>query len=266
MDRGFLVLSVKNDLNLAATFGSASRQKKIKIGDFLIFNQQFNTLIKAGLPILKSLDLLAERAAAPHCGPFSLMCGSGFARARCSPRPWRRKVRFLPSMSPRYGRRASGSLTGVIDQYIAYLRVSTGFRNRLMTALIYPSVLVVAAVVMLTYWSPMRCRNSRSCTMTWHSSCRRLPQFMLAIALPLRHYFFVFIVAVRLWQPHIYLWTRSDRGALAIDRSSQACRCSAIFWLKAQIAQFVRTLSTLLAAARLWSRRWNVRRRRSAAV
>ncbi len=76
LDRGFLVLSVKNEFNLAATFGSARRQKKIKIGDFLIFNQQFNTLIKAGLPILKSLDLLgrARRSAkfaagAGRCAP-----------------------------------------------------------------------------------------------------------------------------------------------------------------------------------------------------
>ena len=38
--------------------------------DFLIFNQQFNTLIKAGLPILKALDLLAERAAVPALRPI----------------------------------------------------------------------------------------------------------------------------------------------------------------------------------------------------
>ncbi len=54
LDRGFMVLSVKNDFNLAATFGSARRQKKLKLGDFLIFNQQFNTLMKAGTITLYS--------------------------------------------------------------------------------------------------------------------------------------------------------------------------------------------------------------------
>jgi hypothetical protein len=38
--------------------------------DFLVFNQQFNTLVKAGLPILKALDLLAERAASPRLRPI----------------------------------------------------------------------------------------------------------------------------------------------------------------------------------------------------
>src|SRR6202789_390759 len=69
LDRGLMVLSIKNDFNLAGLWGRAKQQKKLKPNDFLIFNQQFNTLIKAGLPILKALDLLAERAAAPSLRP-----------------------------------------------------------------------------------------------------------------------------------------------------------------------------------------------------
>ncbi len=45
----------------------------------------------------------------------------------------------------------SGNLTGVLEQYISYLRVSTGFRSRLITALIYPAVLVVVAFLVVTY-------------------------------------------------------------------------------------------------------------------
>ncbi|MGC2292994.1 MAG: hypothetical protein WA450_13670, partial [Candidatus Acidiferrales bacterium] len=68
-ERGFHVFSVKNEFNILAQFSGATRARKILTNDFLIFNQQFNTLIKAGLPILKALDLLAERAAAPRLRP-----------------------------------------------------------------------------------------------------------------------------------------------------------------------------------------------------
>src|SRR5260370_6999910 len=54
-------------------FGAALGQRRAKTvhgNDFLVFNQQFNTLIKAGIPILKALDLLAERAAAPRLRPL----------------------------------------------------------------------------------------------------------------------------------------------------------------------------------------------------
>jgi len=53
---GYYVYSVKARGALA----SAGR-KKVKLETFLIFNQQFLTLIRAGLPILGSLDLLAKR-------------------------------------------------------------------------------------------------------------------------------------------------------------------------------------------------------------
>ena len=68
-DRGFYVFSVRNQFDLLSQFSQAGRERKIRPADFLIFNQQFNTLVRAGLPILRALDLLAERAAAPRLAP-----------------------------------------------------------------------------------------------------------------------------------------------------------------------------------------------------
>src|ERR1700745_3851201 len=68
-DRGLFVYSVESR---GGRLGSLVRRKtgrQIGGSDFLILNQQFNTLIKAGLPILKSLDLLADRASSPKLRP-----------------------------------------------------------------------------------------------------------------------------------------------------------------------------------------------------
>src|SRR5580704_17835555 len=60
--QGFLIYSIKPRFE---THGAANslktRGKSINIEEFLIFNQQFVTLIRAGLPILKALDLLSDR-------------------------------------------------------------------------------------------------------------------------------------------------------------------------------------------------------------
>lgn len=69
-DRDFYVFSVQKHLDLIAHLGKASGEQKIQPQDFLVFNQQFNTLIKAGLPILKALDLLAERASTAQLRPI----------------------------------------------------------------------------------------------------------------------------------------------------------------------------------------------------
>jgi len=70
---------------------------------------------------------------------------------------------------------------------------------------------------------------------------------MLDIAVPLRAYFLFFLFGVAAFVAVIYIWTRSDQGALAIDRLKPKVPVMGDIWLKGQIAQFVRTLSTLLA-------------------
>ena len=139
-ERGFYVFSVRHHFDLLARLTQSSSSRTIHPRDFLIFNQQFSTLIKAGLPILKALDLLADRTAAPRLRPI-------LAEVRQRVRDGALLSEALAaqgSFPPVYvtavtaGER-SGNLTGVIDQYIAYLRVSTGFRSRLVTALIYPA-------------------------------------------------------------------------------------------------------------------------------
>ncbi|MBS1855754.1 MAG: type II secretion system F family protein, partial [Acidobacteria bacterium] len=66
--QGFLIYSIKG--RGAASASSLLGRKKLNLEKFLIFNQQFVTLIRAGLPILKGLDLLAERLTDPKLGPY----------------------------------------------------------------------------------------------------------------------------------------------------------------------------------------------------
>jgi len=57
--QGFLVYWVKPKGLLSG--GRISRQRKVKAGPFVVFNQQLLTLLKAGLPVLGALDLLIKR-------------------------------------------------------------------------------------------------------------------------------------------------------------------------------------------------------------
>src|SRR5208282_1522475 len=58
VQQGYLVYWVKPRTILS---GGGGRRGKLRQSIFLIFNQQFLTLIKAGLPILTALDLLIKR-------------------------------------------------------------------------------------------------------------------------------------------------------------------------------------------------------------
>ena len=247
VDRGLFVFSVRMQFDLLTRFSGSKSDSSIRPADFLIFNQQFSTLVKAGLPILKALDLLAERAAAPRLRPIL--------------RDVRQRVRdgallsealaAQGSFPPVYvtaitaGER-SGNLTGVIDQYIAYLRVSTGFRRALATALIYPAILVLAVIVIVTYLVTYAMPQFAKLYQDLGVPLPDATRILLEVSVPLRSYFFVFAAVVVGGVVALYLWTRTLQGALAIDRLKPKVPVLGDIWLKGEIAQFVRTLSTLL--------------------
>jgi len=247
-DRGFYVFSVHKHLGLFSQLGKAAGEQRIRPQDFLVFNQQFNTLIKAGLPILKALDLLAERASTMQLRPIL-----GEVRQRVRDGALLSEAMAAQGSFPAVyitviaaGER-SGNLTGVLEQYISYLRVSTGFRSGLITALIYPSVLVATALIVVTYVVTYAMPRFAE---LYHELNVPLPaptQILLTLATPLRTYFLALVGAAALAAVGIFLWTRSQAGALAIDRLKPRMPLLGEVWLKAQIAQFARTLSTLLS-------------------
>ena len=247
-DRGFFVFSVRMHFDLLSQFSGAARERKIRPADFLIFNQQFSTLIKAGLPILKALELLAERAAAPRLRPTlqdvrqRVRDGALLSEALAAQGSF--PAVYVTAISA--GER-SGNLTGVIDQYISYLRVSTGFRTALLTALIYPAILVVTVILVLSYLVTYAMPQFAKLYQDLGVPLPAMTQLMLSMAVPLRNYFVVFAGVAVLIAAAIFLWTRTLEGALAIDRLKPKVPIVGDIWLKGEIAQFLRTLATLLA-------------------
>ena len=137
-DRGLFVYSVRPQGGFLAQCFSASG-KAVGGTDFLVFNQQFNTLIKAGLPILKSLDLLSERVAAPRLRPLLSEVRQRVRDGALLSEALEAQGSFPKVyMTSVLAGEKSGNLSGVLDYYIAYQRVTTGLRKKLIAALIYP--------------------------------------------------------------------------------------------------------------------------------
>jgi type IV pilus assembly protein PilC len=232
-DRGFYVYNIRNHLDIISQLTSSRTDR---------------TILKAGIPILKSLDLLGERAAAQRLRPVisdvrqrvrdgALLSDALAAQGSFPPV-------YVTAISA--GER-SGNLSGVLDQYISYLRVSTGFKRQLITALIYPSILVAAVVLVMSYMVTYAMPKFAGLYKDLNVPLPRITEIVLGFAAPLREYFLVFGVIAAVAFVMIQLWTRTARGALAIDSLKPRIWFFGDIWLKAQIAQFVRTLSTLLA-------------------
>src|SRR5436305_8264709 len=150
-DRGLYVYTV--DQRSGALAGLLQRRERAIGGsDFLILNQQFNTLIKAGLPILRALDLLADRASAPKLRPVISRIRDRVREGKSLSEAVSEAGVFSKVYSTAIlAGEKSGNLSGVLEYYIAYQKVSTGVRKKILASLVYPCLLVVMATVIVSY-------------------------------------------------------------------------------------------------------------------
>src|SRR6516225_10140847 len=149
--QGFLVYWVKPKGLLSVELRLPQR-RKIKQDQFLIFNQQFVTLIHAGLPIIQSLDLLMKRQRNPFFRTVlqdvrdrvkgGELLSEAFAEQKVFPKVYTTTL---------LAGEKSGNLEEVLGRYISFQRLALSFRKKLVSSLVYPVLLVVMLVVMLTF-------------------------------------------------------------------------------------------------------------------
>src|ERR1700704_3747502 len=151
VDRGFYVYSVESRGTLLGMLGRR-KQRQIGGSDFLILNQQFNTLIKAGIPILRALDLLATRATTLKLRPVITQIRDRVREGKSLSEAIDAAGVFSKVYSTAIlAGEKSGNLSGVLDYYITYQRVSTGVRKKILATLVYPVLLIVVAAIIVSY-------------------------------------------------------------------------------------------------------------------
>lgn len=247
-DRGLFVYSVQPHGGLLGQLGGQSRNRSLRDSDFLIFNQQFNTLIKAGLPILKALDLLAERAASPRLRPL-LMAVRDRVREGAALSEALEKEGAFPKVyvtSVLAGEK-SGNLTGVLDYYIAYQRVATGVRKKLIATLIYPVLLVTVASLIVTYLVTYVVPQFAKLYADMNVQLPAVTRILLTVTVNDRPYILLSMFLLIVSVIGLFSWSRTEQGGLAFDRVKLKFPVIGETWIKFQVAQFCRTLSTLLA-------------------
>jgi type IV pilus assembly protein PilC len=246
-DRGFYVYSVDARSSIVTGFIGMRRERKIGGNDFLVLNQQFNTLIKAGLPILRALDLLATRASTPRLRPILTQIRDRVREGKSLSEAVDEAGVFSKVYSTAIlAGEKSGNLSGVLEYYIAYQKVSTGVQKKILSALVYPALLVCAATVIVTYLVTYVVPKFG---MLYRDLGVPLPtptKILVAITIDYRYYILGAILALALFAVGVYFWSRSEEGGLAFDRIKFRVPVLGQTLLKFQVAQFCRTLGTLL--------------------
>jgi type IV pilus assembly protein PilC len=240
---GYFVYSVKARGLLAG----AGKAKKVKLDTFLVFNQQFLTLIRAGLPILGSIELLARRQKLPHFRAQLEDVATRVRNGESISGSFEAQGGFpvVYTTTLLAGER-SGNLEEVLQRYVDFQRVSLTFRKKLTASLIYPAVLVVMVVGLFIFLITFVVPRFAELYEQLGTKLPAITTFLLELGKDAQSYGAYAAAALALAIFLFVRWMKTDAGATMTDRVRMRLPLIGNVWLKYQVGLFSRTLATLL--------------------
>ena len=242
--QGYLVYWVKPQGIMAGGF---RRRRKLKQDNWLVFNQQFLTLIRAGLPILQALELLIKRQKDQQLKQIlenvrervkgGELLSDAFAAQGIIP-----KIYTTTLMAGE----KSGNIDEVLTRYVAFQRLAMSFRKKLFVSLIYPTLLVSVVMIMVTFLFTYVVPKFADLFNSLDAKLPAITVFMLNVGLNAQKYAPFLLVGLVLTAFVVWRWKETDRGADRIDRVILATPLLGDIRVKHQVASFSRMLATLL--------------------
>lgn len=248
--KDYLVLEVRKNNPLIGQIASLFAVKpRISSKEFLLFNQELSALLRAGLPVLQSLDILLERRENPR-----------FAKALADVR---QRVRGGESLSEAFGAQGdlfprlyaatlasgerSGELPTVLRRFIEYSKNLLAVRKKVVSAMVYPIILVVLMVGLLALLFFYILPRFEGFLTELGTDLPIYTKALLAIAHFCVEYWQILLLSVAGTFIGVGLWKRTSAGRLWFDRL--VMRLPLFGGIAHDYAQnrFTRTLATLLS-------------------
>ena len=245
--QGYLVYWIKPRAGALAAAGLFGGAKKLNLEKFLIFNQQFVTLIRAGLPILKGLDLLADRLTDAQLGRYikavrdevknGTLLSDAFRMQGIFP-----KIFITTVMAGE----KSGSLVEVMDRYITYQKLALAVKKKVLVSLLYPAVLIGLTLLLIVFLVTYVVPNFAELYKNMSAELPAMTQALIAVGTTAKAYIVVGVAVLIGAVVALRLWLKTSAGQQLWDRTLMRTPVVGEIWIKYQVAQFSRVLSTLL--------------------
>jgi len=244
--QGYLVYSVRAK-DLSARLSGVAKRQKINLEKFLIFNQQFVTLVRAGLPILQSLDLLADRLTDERLGRHiravrdevktGTVLSDAFARQNVFPPIYVTSV---------LAGEKSGALVEVLERFITYQRLTLTLRKKLLVSLMYPTVLICLVIGLIVFLVTYVVPNFAALYTSMEAKLPAATRVLIAVGTTARGYVLTGAGLLLVAAVAAYFWARRESSRERLDSWKSRLPLVGEIWTKYQVAQLARVLGTLL--------------------
>jgi len=246
-EKGLHVLALKPRLGLGGfSFGGESR--KIKRHEFLVFNQELATLLKAGMPLVQSLDILRSRLSNPL---FKSVLDDVYEKVRGGTAlsdAFTAHGDLFPSVytaSLMAGER-SGNLDAVLRRFVAYSKTIDTVRSKTISAMIYPVILVALAVVLVAIIVVKVVPTFAEFYGSFNAPLPLSTRMIVAVSDIIRAQLWLILIALGAAALGFYTWIKQPGRGAQFDRWILKLPMIGGSVHKFSTSQMARTLATLL--------------------
>ena len=247
-DKGLYVLGIQRGGKLAFSSLSLPTRHKISMREFVVFNQELATLLKAGLPLVQSLDILRRRVSNQVFKSIlddvhdRVRAGSALSEA------FEAHGAMFPGVytASLMAGEKSGNLEQVIRRYVAYVKVVTGVRRKTISALVYPAILFLLSLIVV---SLIVLKVVPAFGAFYEGFGEELPlstRMIVAISALATNYFIWIVAAVAAVAVAGWMWLKQPGQRKRFDRWVLRVPALGPIARKFATSQAARTLATLL--------------------
>ncbi len=248
-ERGYHVFWVRKSLGLPSFSTLLKGKKRISQTEFTLFNQELAALLRAGLPLLQSLDIMLERMQNPLFQSVLTDVRDKVKSGTALSDAFRSHGDLFPriySASLVAGEK-SGGLETVIQRYVQYLKLTEGTKKKVVAAMVYPIFLFISLIIasaFLLLWVVPRFAGFFE---GFDAQLPFLTVVLLTVANGLRDNLWILLSALAAACYLLYSWYRREGSKAILDRFLLKLPfLGSIFHLFAT-SQLTRSLGTLLS-------------------
>jgi type IV pilus assembly protein PilC len=259
--RVFAVSNAESGLSAVLPFGGAGKKSHVKQGDFLLFNQQLSALLRAGIPVLQSINLLKNRSASSTLrgmlADIEEKIKSGVSLSEAFEAQGTFPKIYTASL---LAGEKSGALDDVLARYVDYLKRNVNTARKLRGAIAYPLFLLAAASFMVAFLT-LYIVPRMSELFKGLSTKNGLPTvtvIVLAFSNFVAGNFWWLLPLVLVLVFALVIWLRSPGGKLILHKFLLRLPIVGSLIKQMTTAQLARSLSTLLSGGITVPDAWNI--------
>jgi type IV pilus assembly protein PilC len=228
--------------------GKSARKGRLKMGEFLIFNQEMIALLKAGLPVVRSFEILLERQKSPVLKRVLIDVRDRVNSGSSISEAFAEEGDLFPRLywtSLKAGEK-SGEIEAVLRRYLKYQKTVLALTRKVVSTLVYPVILIVLSAILIAILMTYVIPRFSEFFKDFDAELPALTVMVLGIATFLQKNFLLLLAALAGLGFLASRWFKTAAGRLWLDGVALKVPIVGGIFRRFAITQFTRSLGTLL--------------------